>query len=123
MVTIANTTDYELSKLSFIIQLSSMLIILFSLVIVSMSVKKGYIDRVSEILKEIVNLMSEADGCISVQLAQDVINHDKFKIYEKWESEEKQKEFLTLLRENGLFSQLIANLDDMPSSETYKTKS
>ena len=94
-----------------------------NLVIVSMTVKKGFVDDAVAVLKEIVDRMKEADGCLSVQLVEDVVHPEKFKIYEKWDSLDKQKDFTKYLQTEGLFSKLKETLNEGPSAETYSTNS
>jgi quinol monooxygenase YgiN len=88
-----------------------------------MTVKKGLVDDAVSILKIIVDKMQEADGCHAVQLVEDVIHPEKFKIYEKWSSLEKQKIFVDYLQSEGLFSRLKETLNNGPSTETYSTNS
>ena len=94
-----------------------------NLVIVSMTVKKGFVDEAVTVLKEIADKMQETEGCLSVQLVEDVIHPEKFKIYEKWDSLDKQKEFVSNLQSEGLFTQLKETLKEGPSTETYSTNS
>jgi quinol monooxygenase YgiN len=92
-----------------------------NLIIVSITVKKGSVDDAVSILKIIVDKMQEADGCLSAQLVEDVIHPEKFKIYEKWNSLEKQKDFVAYLQSEGLFAKLKDTLNEGPSSESYST--
>lgn len=93
------------------------------LLIISMTVKRGFIEEVVTLLKEIVDKMQDADGCLSIQLVEDVIHPGKFKLYEKWESLDKQKEFLAYLQSEGLVSKLKELLKEGPLSESYSTNS
>ena len=86
-----------------------------------MTAKKGFIDDTINILKTIVDKMQETVGCLSVQLVEDVIHREKFKIYEKWISLEKQHEFVDFLRSEGLIEQLRNTLSEGPFTEIYPT--
>jgi quinol monooxygenase YgiN len=88
-----------------------------------MTVKKGSVDDAVSVLKIILDRMQEAEGCLSAQLVEDVIHPEKFKIYEKWDSLEKQKDFVTYLQSEGLFAKLKETLKEGPFSESYSTNS
>jgi len=56
-------------------------------------------------------------------MIKDVVHPEKFKIYEKWDSLDKQKDFTKYLQTEGLFSKLKETLNEGPSAETYSTNS